>query len=291
MAIHGPLYLPVSWPSSGFLWDAAARAGLTYRSYGEFTQRGERGTFSPVPRLIDHVSHEYPSMNLRVTDNKRADIFIGELNQQIKNNAVPALNILSLPCDHTMGTYPGAPTPRAMVADNDLALGRIIEAISTSPIWKESVVLVVEDDAQSGPDHIDAHRSVMLVASPYAKRGYVDHTMYDTVSMLRTLELILGLPPMSQYDAAAVPMFNAFTNKADLSPYHAKANTWPLNERNTPKSPNAQLSRTLDFRTVDSVPDHLLNRIIWQSVKGAGSVVPVSHTTRNWHLTESPDPD
>ncbi|MCB1693383.1 MAG: bifunctional YncE family protein/alkaline phosphatase family protein, partial [Pseudomonadales bacterium] len=231
-----PIYLTVAFPSTGFLWDAAASAGVSYRSYGEFVRKGMEGSYSPVPALADHVSPTYPSLDLTIRDQARADAFIAELNAMIEAGDVPALNILSLPSDHTLGTRPGAWTPRAMMADNDLALGRIIEAISHSPIWKESVVFVIQDDSQNGPDHIDAHRTVSLIASPWAKRGYVDHTMYDTVSLLRTLELILGLSPMSQYDAAAVPMFDAFTDKPDLTPFGARPDTWSLEERNTKES-------------------------------------------------------
>lgn len=277
-----PIYLAVSFPSAGFLWDAAAAAGVTYRSYGEFARAGEDGTYSVVPALEDHISPRYPALDLSIRDNTRADIFIEELKQMIENDSVPQLNILSLPSDHTMGTRPGVPTPRAMMADNDLALGRIVEAISNSSIWKESVVFVIQDDSQNGPDHIDAHRTVSLIASPYAKRGFVDHTMYDTVSLLRTLELILGIPPMSQYDAAAVPMFDAFQDEPDMMPYRALANTWPMDELNTEQSYGAELSSRMNFADMDAAPELLLNEIIWKSVKGPNSEMPRPHTNRNW---------
>jgi YVTN family beta-propeller protein len=277
-----PIYLTVSHPTMGFLWDFASRAGISYRSYGEFVTAGENGSFSRLPALAGHVSTKYPAMDLSVRDNTRADVFIEELAQQIKDDSVPQLNIFSLPGDHTMGTRPGALTPRAMMADNDLALGRMVGAIAASSIWKESVVFIVQDDSQNGPDHIDAHRTVALIASPYAKRGYVDHTMYDTVSLLRTIELILGLPPMSQYDAAAVPMFDAFTDKADLAPYKTVASTYPLDEINGADAYGAELSMRMNFAEMDAAPELLLNEIIWKSIRGADSEMPRPHTNRDW---------
>jgi hypothetical protein len=143
-------------------------------------------------------------------------------------------------------------------------------------------VFVIEDDSQNGPDHIDAHRTVALIASPYAKRGFVDHTMYDTVSLLRTLELILGIPPMSQYDAAAIPMFAAFTDDPDPTPFDALPAGWPLDELNTQQSPGAALSARMNFDEMDAAPERLLNEIIWKSVHGADSEMPQPHTRRNW---------
>ncbi|MEZ5561046.1 MAG: alkaline phosphatase family protein [Pseudomonadales bacterium] len=286
-----PLYLSVSYPSTGFLWDAAAAAGLSYRSYGEFARPGGNGYTSAVPALVGHVSPRYPDIDLTIRDQMRADVFIAELEQMIEQDSVPALSILSLPSDHTMGTRPGAPTPRAMMADNDLALGRIVEAISHSAIWPESAIFVIQDDSQNGPDHIDAHRTVALVASPYARRGVVDHTMYDTVSLLRTLELILGMAPMSQYDAAAVPMFDAFTDRPDFTPYAARANTWPLDELNTPESYGAEVSSRMNFAEMDAAPERLLNEIIWKSVHGADSEMPQPHTRRTWVPDADDDDD
>jgi len=278
-----PLYLPIAYPTAGFLWDASAAAGVTYRSYGEFARRMEDGTSgSPLPALNGHVAPHYPILDLTIRDQARADAFAADLEQLIADDSVPALNILSLPSDHTMGTRPGAPTPRAMMADNDLALGRIIDTISHSPIWKESVVFVIEDDSQNGPDHIDAHRTVALIASPYAKRGFVDHTMYDTVSLVRTLELILGIPPMSQYDAAAIPMFAPFTDRPDPTPFDALPARWQMDERNTEQSPGAALSARMNFDDLDAAPERLLNEIIWKSVRGADSEMPQPHTRRNW---------
>jgi len=284
-----PILISVSYPSTGFLWDAAARAGISYRSFGEFVRPNPGGNITNIPALKGHISTKYPPLNsMFIMDKVRADVFIEELGQFIQENNVPQLNILSLPRDHTLGTRPGVQTPRSMMADNDLALGRIVEAIANSSIWKESVVFVIQDDSQNGPDHIDAHRTVSLIASPYAKRGFVDHTMYDTVSILRTIELILGLQPMSQYDAAAMPMINAFQDTPDLTPYKALANTYPLNEFNKRDSYGAELSERMNFTDVDAAPEELLNEIIWKSIKGADSEMPRPHTNRTW-LSEVDD--
>jgi YVTN family beta-propeller protein len=277
-------FFPVAYPDAGYLWDAAARSGVTYRSYGEFVLLGDEGLYTLVEGLKGHFSPTYPTLNLdwRTRDIDRAAAFIEEFSRFADEGTVPRLNIIQLPNDHTAGTLPGRPTPRAMVADNDLGLARIIEAISRSPIWEEAAVFVVEDDSQSGPDHIDAHRTVSLVASPYARRGYVDHTMYDTVSILRTIELILGIPPMSQYDAAAIPMFNAFHEVPDFSPYVALPNLVPLDELNTEDSFGAELSKKMNFAELDAAPEDLLNEIIWKSIKGADSEMPRPHTNRVW---------
>src|SRR4029079_12598649 len=153
---------------------------------------------------------------------RRVDAWLAEFRRYEAEGNLPALSIIRLGNDHTAGTSPGFPTPTAMIAENDAALGRIVEAISKSRYWKESAVFVLEDDAQDGPDHVDAHRSVAIVASPYARRGTVDSTLYTTSAMLRTIELILGIPPMSQYDAAARPMYAASGAAADLRPSEGK---------------------------------------------------------------------
>jgi hypothetical protein len=186
----------------------------------------------------------------------------------------PQLVIVRLPNDHTAGTTAGMLTPRAFVAENDLALGRVIERLSHSKFWKEMAIFVVEDDAQSGPDHVDAHRTVAFVVSPYAKRHYVCHSMFSTASLLRTMELILGLRPMSQFDAAARPLYEVFTNKPDFTPYTARPATWPLNEKNGVGAPMQKESAALRFDTEDSNPDILFNEIIWKSVHGAESTMP-----------------
>ncbi len=216
-------YGNVTAPARGYLWDACARAGVTFRSYGEFGHRGEGeddsgegAVLASVPGLEGHMSPHYPSWNLAIPDGTRVDAWLEEFREFEANGNLPQLSIFHLPNDHTTGTKAGSPTPRSMIAENDVALGRLVEAISKSRYWKDSVIFVLEDDAQDGPDHVDAHRSVAFAISPYTRRRTLDSTMYTTASMLRTIELILGLPPMSQYDAAATPMHAAFAGRADL---------------------------------------------------------------------------
>src|SRR5207249_3257464 len=184
------------------------------------------------------------------------------------------LQIVRLPSDHTYGTTLGKHTPIALVGDNDLALGRFVEAVSHSRFWPRTAIFVVEDDAQNGPDHVDAHRTVAFMISPYAKRGAVDSTMYSTSSMLRTMELILGLKPMSQYDAAATPMFNSFQAGADTRPYSALAAKVDLTERNPKVAWGGDWSKKMNFAKEDAADDLLLNEVIWRSIRGARSPMP-----------------
>ena len=213
----------VARPAGGYLWDKAAAKGISYRSYGEFIANGRtaadpgrarvkalEGQFDPMFRGFDM---DYP-------DVKRTERFLAELAGFEKAGEMPQLVILRLPNDHTSGTSPGKWTVTACVGENDLALGRLVEGLSKSRFWRQmAIFVVVEDDAQNGSDHVDAHRTVALAISPYIRRRAVDSTMYSTSSMLRTMELILGLEPMSQFDASARPMFNSFTGQPDFTPY------------------------------------------------------------------------
>ena len=209
------------------------------------------------------------------SDLKRADRFLEELAEFEKTGEMPRLVILRLPNDHTSGTCPGKPTPTAYVADNDLALGRVVEGLSKSRFWKGMAIFVVEDDAQNGSDHVDAHRTVALAISPYIKRHSVDSTMYSTSSMLRTIELCLGLDPMSQFDAAARPMSNAFTATPDLTPYTHRPAQVDLNAKNLPHRLGGRGSRKrLNLEIEDRADDLVFNEIIWKSVKGADSPMP-----------------
>jgi hypothetical protein len=184
---------------------------------------------------------------------------------------------MSLGEDHTSGTRPGAYTPQACVASNDLALGRLVEAVTKSKYWPEMAIFVIEDDAQNGPDHVDAHRTVGLVGlviSPYAKRKILDSAQYTTVSMIRTMELILGLPPLSQYDAAANPMFASFSDKPDLTPYQSVPARIDLNAKNGPLAYGAERSMKMDFSEYDKIDDFELNEILWRAVKGKDAPLP-----------------
>ena len=267
----------VSRPTRGFLWDYAASAGLSYRSYGEFIEASESVDLPSRARersLEGHFDPMYRPWDLNCPDRKRVDEWLREFHEFEEKGNLPRLEILRLPNDHTEGTAAGKPTPRAFVAENDLALGRLVEAVSHSKYWNSTALFVVEDDAQNGPDHVDAHRTEALVISPYTKRHFVDSTLYSTSSMLRTIELILGLPPMSQYDAAATPMWNSFTNSADLEPFAALAAQVPLDEKNPESAPGAKRSAAFNFSKEDSAPDIELNEIIWKSIKGADSEMP-----------------
>jgi YVTN family beta-propeller protein len=270
----------LSAPRLGYLWDYARRANVSVRSYGEFVEHASRSlngdvvAVESVPGLKGVVAPSYAGWDLDITDAKRVDTWLQEFRQYEANGTLPQLNIIRLPNDHTAGTKVGAPTPRAMVADNDVALGRVVEAISGSVYWKDSALFAVEDDAQAGADHVDSHRSVLLVASPFAKRNAADHTFYTTSGVLRTIELILGLPPMSQYDAAATPMYNAFVGIPNLAGYRRLDTKVPAGERNLASAFGAAQSLAMDFSIEDRAPEALLNEIIWRSVRGAKSPAP-----------------
>jgi hypothetical protein len=258
---------------TGYLWDFAATAGVSVRSYGEFaTWDARRGPVrASVPGLEGKVHPSFAPFDLEVPDNERVDAWLEEFRRFEKDGGLPRLNILHLGGDHTSGTQPGRRTPRAMVAENDLALGRLVEAISRSRFWPESAIFVLEDDAQNGPDHVDAHRSVLLVASPWARRRTLDSTLYTTSGVLRTIEIILGLPPMSQYDAVATPLFAAFTSRPDPAPYSVRPARVSLVETNREDAPGAQASLRMNLDQPDLAPERELNEILWKSVRGAES--------------------
>jgi DNA-binding beta-propeller fold protein YncE len=280
-------YGNVTAPAQGYIWDACRRAGLSVRSYGEFAVRytedvdhderrdTRKGDIqASVPGLLGLVHPSYPPYDLSIPDNRRVDIWLEEFRKFEAEGGLPRLSILRLGNDHTVGTRPGQPTPRAMVAENDLALGRVVEAVSRSRFWKESAIFVLEDDAQNGPDHVDAHRSVALVASPYVRRGAVDSTLYTTSGVLRTIELILGLPPMSQYDASATPLYGAFQARPVLTGFTKRDPRVSLDEKNGPDAPGASASLAMDLEEADRAPDRELNEILWKAVKGADSTMP-----------------
>jgi hypothetical protein len=284
-------YGNIAAPPNGYIWDAVLRVKRTVRSYGEFAERGradapesepstaarpqQRGEMkATVPGLEGRVHPTFPSFDLSIPDNQRVDIWLEEFKTFEANGQLPALSIIRLGNDHTNGTRAGSPTPRAMIAENDLALGRLVDAISHSVYWKDSAIFVLEDDAQDGPDHVDAHRSPAFVISPYTRRGIVDSTLYTTSGMLRTMELILGAEPMTQYDAAATPMHAAFQNTAIMTPYIKKDARIRLDERNRSSAPGAAASARMDFDEADVTPMLELNEILWQSVHGAGARMP-----------------
>jgi DNA-binding beta-propeller fold protein YncE len=290
-------YGNVTASANGYIWDACRRQGVSVRSYGEFAGRGGddehesgEGTIeASVPGLEGHVDPDYPPYDLQIPDNQRVDVWLATLARFEKEGGLPQLSILRLGNDHTAGTRPGYPTPRAMIAENDLALGRLVEAITKSRFWKESAIFVIEDDAQNGPDHVDSHRSVALVVSPYARRAAVDSTLYTTSGILRTMELILGLPPMSQYDAAATPLYAAFGKQAVLTPYAKREPRVSLQEKNTAASWGAAASLAMNLDQPDLAPEAELNEILWKSVRGADSPAPPA--TRAAFVRALPDDD
>ena len=271
-------------PAGGHLWDLAKRKGLTYRSYGEYASRVSDGTTmdaSPgAVNLYGHVSPRFKLPGMRDTDNVKE--FIREFDEYEANFAstdankrLPNFIVMSLPENHTAGTAPGRHTPRAMVANNDYAVGMLVERVTHSKYWPETALFIIEDDAQDGSDHVDARRTTGFVVSPYTKRGVLDSTLYTTSSMLRTMELLLGLPPMTQYDAAANPMYAAFSDKSDLTPYKHVKPDYDLDEKNTVRAWGARQSEEMDFSDVDRAPMFALNEIIWKSVRGADSEMPL----------------
>ena len=257
-------------PKNGFIWDYCKRAGVTYRTYGEFAD-----DFKPnIPVIADHFCPDFASFDQDVMDTTRFHAWKRDFDRLLALNQLPRFNSMRFPNDHTEGQRLGKKTPFAYVADNDYAIGLFIEHLSKSPIWKETAVFIVEDDAQNGPDHVDAHRTTAYVAGGFVKRGFVDHTPYSTTSMLRTIELILGLLPMSQYDAAATPMFRSFTSKPNLTPFIHELPRTNLFELNVRDTPSAQKSAKFDFKKEDSVPDLEFSEVIWKAVKGEDSVMP-----------------
>lgn len=266
----GEGHRPIANNKNGYLWNNCKRAGVSFRSYGEFVDN-----FKPnIPILDDHFCHYFSGWNLDLRDTVRFSQWKRDFDSLISINAVPQLCTIRFPNDHTQGMRVGKPSPYAMAADNDLAVGMFLDYLSKSPIWKESVVFILEDDAQNGPDHVDAHRSPAYVVGPYVKRNYVDHTPYSTSGILRTMELILGLPPMSQYDAAATPLWRCFTPVPDDADLNHLPATFDLNDINRSRNELSKKSETFNFSKEDAVPDEEFNEVLWKGIKGINSPVP-----------------
>ena len=291
MGAYATDYLEKNWPTSygsrggdypgegerkiannrdGFLWDFCKRAGVTYRTYGEFV--GENGPNLPV--LEGNYCKYYTPWIQTIMDTIRFHEWKRDFDSLLAINSVPQLNTVRFINDHTMGLSLGRPSPIAQVADNDLTVGMFVDYLSHSPIWKETLIIIVEDDAQNGPDHVDAHRSTAYIAGGYVKKQLVDHTAYTTTSLLRTIELILGLPPMSQYDAAAVPLWRCFNNTPDHPPFNVRPAMVRLDEKNLAENQWQKLSETFNFAIEDRVNDNYFNEVIWRAVKGLDSPCP-----------------
>jgi len=299
----------MSLSNSGCIWDAAAKKHKTIRDFGEFCVADDAeyrpyrpkdwfeawqdrlsGTnkfvYTPHVRVVGLKPYVAPNVHywpLIQSDQSRADYFIKDWNDRCKNGSVCDLTVLSLPCDHTEGTNPTYPQPKSMIADNDLALGRVVEAVSHSSEWKNTCIFVIEDDAQSGPDHVDGHRTAYFVISPYNRRHVVDSTLYTNTNMIRSIEMMLGLDPMNRYDSLSTPIASCFTNQLDLTPY----TTVPANIALDLKNPGyggsamtktekywADKTRSLDWSHPDAPDEYWLNRIIWASLHSDGTPYP-----------------
>lgn len=248
----------------GFIWDHCKKAGVSFRTYGEFADNNQPN----IPVLKDHICPYFKDYDNSFPDTARFQQWKREFDSLLAQNAVPQFNSVRFGNDHTEGLRKGRPTPYAHVADNDLAVGMFVEHLSKSSIWKETAVFIIEDDAQNGADHVDAHRSTAYLAGGFVKRNYIDHTPYTTSSMLRTMELILGIPPMSQYDAAALPMWRCFSSQPNTTAFIAKPAQINLKEVNTAMNEWQRLSDKMDFVKEDNVPDLEFNRILWHGLKG-----------------------
>jgi hypothetical protein len=311
----------LAYSPAGFIWDNAIAHGKTLRDYGEFaitetrwkdpakkdspsfldhyrdftTQAGEIEIRSrpAIESLRPYLATNTVGWDLSIPDVLRAARFIGELKQFEEHGDFPNLSIICLPNDHTSGTKAHFPTPDAQVADNDLALGQIIEAISRSRFWPETCIFVIEDDPQNGWDHVSGYRTTAYVASPYTRRGVTVRTQYNQTSLLRTMELMLGLPPMNQFDATATPMFDCFTNTPDLAPFAALPSNIPLDHMNRePRKvsdpllrKDAYASARLPLDRPDQCPEDQLNRILWHALKGSQTPYP------QWAVRSQKDED
>jgi DNA-binding beta-propeller fold protein YncE len=311
----------LAYAPSGFIWDNALKHGVSLWNFGEFTMhncgwadparkdepqwadywdeylngRGQVriGSVPAIPTVAPFSPTDTLGWNMAVPDQWRARYIVDQIAAWEKDGRMPQLILICLPDDHTSGTSEGSPTPQACVADNDLAFGRIVEAFSRSSFWKETVIFGIEDDPQNGWDHVSGYRTTAYCASPYTKRGAVVGTQYNTTSLLRTIEQILGLPPMNQFDATATPMFDCFTATPDFRPFESVPTNIPLDTMNPPKEKitdallrrHAIQSGQLNFRQIDACPEDTLNRILWHAVKGSAAPYPA------WAVTLIDDDD
>ena len=300
----------LAYSPAGFIWDNVLGHKKTFRDYGEFTtshnhwaeaKRKKDFTFldsyrdflngsneityvcePDVETLRPYIRKDWPSWDLAVPDQVRCVKFIEDLKKHERSGTFPEFTMIWLPNDHTSGTKEGSPKPEAQVADNDLAFGKIVEAVSHSAFWKDTCIFAVEDDPQNGWDHVSGYRTTAYVVSPYTKRGKVVSTQYNQTSLLRTMELILGLPPMNQMDATATPMFDCFTTAPDFAPFDSVVSNIPLDAMNPPprKVGDAQLrkdayvSGQLPLTLADQCPEEVLNQILWRAVKGSQAPYP-----------------
>ncbi len=274
---------PAATPPAGYLWTQVLGAGLTLRNYGYLATNTEKAaptgerqvTAVRDSALAPHTNMSYRAFDMDYPDVDRAQIFLKDLAGFERDNAMPRFLVLRMGNDHTSGTAAGKIAPLAAMADNDYALGMIVEGLSKSKYWPKTAVFVLEDDAQNGPDHVDSHRSPAFVISPYTRRGTVDSTFYSTTSMLRTMELILGLNPMTTYDASSQPMWSAFANTGDNAVYQAEKPRISLTDRNLATTAGARRSAAMDFSDADRIDDDEMNDILWVALRGTEPPPPV----------------
>jgi YVTN family beta-propeller protein len=320
---EGKGLMPLS--PGGYIWDAAAAAGITYRDYGDFFDKGDQGTLMPVsqsntctgpvahtylgtsvpagsvlcfqpqtvnaattPNLVGHADLRFRRYDLNFREADRFAEWKREFDQFVANDNLPQLELVRLGNDHTNGTAPGSLAPQYMVAENDAAVGQVVDAVSHSKYWASTAIFITEDDAQNGPDHVDSHRTTSLVISPYTSQASprVEHTHYDTASMLRTVELILGLKPLSKYDAMATPMWQMFGAMPDTAPYTALPEITAA-KQNTLRSYGARQSARMNFVLPDQIPMDELNRVLWYAIKGARIPYPQIHGASPTHKIPS----
>lgn len=300
----------LAYSPAGFIWDDVLGHGRTFQDFGEFTGSTSHWTDPTHPKkftfldcyrdylsgsnamtyssepdletLRPYAHAEYPAWDLDIPDQVRASTFVADLKRREASGSYPNLTMIWLPNDHTSGSKPNSPTPAAQVADNDLALGKIVEAVSHSAFWSNTCIFAIEDDPQNGWDHVSGYRTTAYVASPYTKRNAVVSTQYNQTSLLRTIELILGLPPMNQMDATASPMFDCFTSTPDFTPFESVANNVPLDQMNPQARKisdpllrkDAYISARLPLKLPDQCPEDVLNQILWRSAKGSQEPYP-----------------
>ncbi len=285
---NDPSTAPNRTQDTSYIWNRLAASGVSFRNYGFYVNPDASNHMIATDPVLDaNTDHNYRGFDLNCPENPdtftprstscgtpRISEWQREFNQYVAGGNLPAVEFVRMPNDHTAGTKPGMPTPQAYVADNDLALGRLVDSVSHSPYWSSTAIFVTEDDAQNGPDHVDAHRTVAEVISPYTQTGKVDSSFYSTVSMLRTIEDIVGIRPLTQFDTYATPMTASFTNKPDVTAYTAQRPADAGNASNTTSSPMAAQSAAQSLDREDEIDMRLFNEAIWASVKGAGSPMP-----------------
>jgi DNA-binding beta-propeller fold protein YncE len=263
--------------SAGYIWDAVLKNELSLRNYGNFVRRIEAQNDLYVPwesYLKPHTCQKFPGYDLKISDITRYEQWALDFEKLLERDAVPNFNIIRFPNDHTAGTRAGWLTPQAYVAQNDYAVGLFVEKVSKSKIWEKSIIFILMDDAQNGSDHVDAHRSVLLVIGPYVRRNFIDHTMYSTTSVLKTIELILGLDPLTQFDLSATPIINPISDEPNFESFTAISPLIDIEEKNSEDAYGAKRSEEFNLAVENAIPDIEFNEIVWKAIRGPDSVMP-----------------